>query len=163
MRQGSGQIVDKGEDRLFGDMFLTILRTLNPKREKQVYREIHCGIYDVAIADGVATLEKFAVQSKTMTVLVVGNVDFNTEKLKLAIRAKPREGLGVSLGGSVNSFLRLGGTLRSPKLQIDPKGSAFTGGAAVATGGFSLLAKALYDRMSGQMDICKADVKAKKN
>ncbi|MDX2411011.1 MAG: AsmA family protein, partial [Woeseiaceae bacterium] len=144
MRQGSGQIVDKGEDRLFGDMFLTILRTLNPKREKQVYREIHCGIYDVAIADGVATLEKFAVQSKTMTVLVVGNVDFNTEKLKLAIRAKPREGLGVSLGGSVNSFLRLGGTLSSPKLQIDPKGSAFTGGAAVATGGFSLLAKALY-------------------
>jgi uncharacterized protein involved in outer membrane biogenesis len=154
MRQGSGQIVNKGEDRLFGDMFLTILRTLNPMREKQVYR---------AIADGVATLEKFAVQSKTMTVFVVGNVDFNTEKLKLAIRAKPREGLGVSLGGAVNSFLRLGGTLRSPKLQIDAKGSAVTGGVAVATGGLSLLAKGLYDRMSGQMDICKADVKAKKN
>jgi len=163
MRQGSGQIVDKGEDRLFGDMFLTILRTLNPKREKQVYREIDCGIYEVAIADGVAKLDKFAVQSKTVTVFVVGDVDFNTEKLKLAIRAKPREGLGVSLGGAVNSFLRLGGTLRSPKLQINPTGSAVTGGVAVATGGFSLLAKGLYDRMSGQMDICKADAKAKKN
>jgi len=163
MRQGSGQIVDKGADRLFGDLFLTIVRTLNPKRKKQVYREIDCGIYEVPIADGVATLEKFAVQSNTMTVFVVGNIDFNTEKLKLAIRAKPREGLGVSLGGAVNSFLRLGGTLRSPKLQIDAKGSAVTGGVAVATGGLSLLAKGLYDRMSGQIDICKADVKAKKN
>ena len=163
MRQGSGQIVNKGEDRLFGDMFLTILRTLNPMREKQVYREIDCAIYEVAIADGVATLEKFAVQSKTMTVFVVGNVDFNTEKLKLAIRAKPREGLGVSLGGAVNSFLRLGGTLRSPKLQIDPKGSAVTGGVAVATGGLSLLAKGLFDRMSGQVDICKPKINKKKN
>jgi hypothetical protein len=97
-----------------------------------------------------------------MTVLVFGDLDFNNEKLDLAIRAKPREGLGISIGGVVNSFLKLGGTLSKPKLQVDPKGTVVTGGVAVATGGLSLLAKGLFDRLSAQADIC-AQEKVDKN
>ena len=163
MRQGSGRIIDKGVDRLFGDMLLQIMRALNPLRKKQVYREFDCGIYDVVIADGIATLKNVAVQTKTMTVLAVGDIDLGTEKLKLVIRAKPREGLGISVGGAVNSFLRLGGTLRNPKLQIDPKGTAVTGGVAVATGGLSLLARGLFDRLTAEADICAQEDAVNKN
>ncbi|MGI9272289.1 MAG: AsmA-like C-terminal region-containing protein [Woeseiaceae bacterium] len=155
MRQGKGQILDLGADRIFGDMLLRIIRTLNPLKQEQKYREFDCGIYDVDIVAGVATIEDVAIQTATMTVVVAGNVEFENEKIDLVIRAKPREGLGISLGGVANSFLKLGGTLKEPVLQIDPSGSIVAGGAAVATGGLSLLAKGLFDRVSASADICE--------
>jgi hypothetical protein len=133
---------------------LKIVRALNPLREEEEYRTFDCGIYDIDIIDGVVKIENFALQTDTMTVIVLGDLDFNNEKLDLAIRAKPREGLGVSIGGVVNSFLKLGGTLKKPKLQVDPKGTVVTGGVAVATGGLSLLAKGLFDRFSADADVC---------
>ena len=84
-----------------------------------------------------------------------GRVNFKNEKLDLAMRAAPREGLGISLGGVANSFLRLGGTLQNPRLQIDPTSSVTTTGAAVATGGLSLLAQGLWNRVRASADICK--------
>ena len=155
MRQGKGQIQDLGADRIFGDMLLKIIRTLNPLKQEQKYREFDCGIYDVDIVAGVATIKDVAIQTGTMTVIVAGNVELESEKIDLAIRAKPREGLGISLGGVANSFLKLGGSLKKPVLQIDPGGSIVAGGAAVATGGLSLLAKGLFDRVSAVADICE--------
>jgi len=154
LRQSAGKIKDVGKRKIFGDLLLNIIRMLNPLRKEDEYRTIDCGIYEINITDGVATFENFAVQTDAMTVLVAGNVDFSTEKLDLAVRAKPREGLGISVGGIVNSFLELGGTLSIPKLRIDPKGTIVTGGVAVATGGLSLLAKGLFDRLSAEVDIC---------
>ena len=154
LRQSSGRIKDFGTGRLFGDLLLEIVRALNPLREEEEYQTFDCGIYDIDVIDGVVNIENFALQSDTMTVIVLGNLDFNTEKLDLAIRAKPREGLGISIGAVVNSFLKLGGTLQKPELQIDPEGTIVAGGVAVATGGLSLLAKGLFDRMSAQADIC---------
>jgi uncharacterized protein involved in outer membrane biogenesis len=154
LRQSSGRIKDLGTGKIFGDLLLKIVRALNPLREEEEYRTFDCGIYDIDIIDGVAKIENFALQTDTMTVIVLGGLDFNTEKLDLAIRAKPREGLGISIGGVVNSFLKLGGTLSKPKLQVDPKGTVVTGGVAVATGGLSLLAKGLFDRFSANADIC---------
>jgi len=154
LRQSAGKIKDLGKRKIFGDLLLNIIRMLNPLRKEDEYRTIDCGIYEINITDGVATFENFAVQTDAMTVLVAGNVDFSTEKLDLAVRAKPREGLGISVGGIVNSFLELGGTLSIPKLRIDPKGTIVTGGVAVATGGLSLLAKGLFDRLSAEVDIC---------
>ena len=154
LRQSSGRIKDLGTGKVFGDLLLKIVRALNPLREEEEYQTFDCGIYDIDVIDGVVNIENFALQSDTMTVIVLGNLDFNTEKLDLAIRAKPREGLGISIGAVVNSFLKLGGTLQKPELQIDPEGTIVAGGVAVATGGLSLLAKGLFDRMSAQADIC---------
>jgi len=60
----------------------------------------------------------------------------------------------VSLGGVVNSFLKVGGTLANPSLGVDAAGSVTATGAAVATGGLSVLAKGLWDRVSAEADIC---------
>jgi len=154
LRQSSGRIKDFGTGKVFGDLLLKIVRALNPLREEEEYRTFDCGIYDIDVIDGVFKIENFALRTDTMTVIMLGDLDFNTEKLDLAIRAKPREGLGISIGGVVNSFLKLGGTLQKPKLQIDPQGTIVAGGVAVATGGLSLLAKGLYDRFSAETDIC---------
>jgi hypothetical protein len=74
--------------------------------------------------------------------------------LDLTLRSKPRKGFGISLGGVINSFLKLGGTLQEPALNIDPASSLTTTGAAVATGGLSLLARGLWDRLSAEADLC---------
>jgi uncharacterized protein involved in outer membrane biogenesis len=158
LRQGPGRIRNGIGGRIFGDIALTIIRTLNPLREKQEYSEFDCGIYDANIADGIVTIDNFVVQTTTITTLVVGDVKLGAEKIDLTIHAKPREGLGISLGGVANSFLKLGGTLKAPVLQVDAQGTLVTGGIAVATGGISLLAKGLLDRVSAAADICEPEV-----
>jgi hypothetical protein len=45
--------------------------------------------------------------------------------------------------------------LRSPSIAIDAMSSVTTTGAAVATGGLSLLARGLWDRLSAEADICE--------
>jgi len=153
LRQGSGQILNRGT-RIFGDLALEVIRTLNPLRSKSDYRQLDCGIYEVLIEDGVATIKEFAIQTDTLTTLASGQIMFDTENLDVTIRSKPREGIGVSIGGLTASFLKVGGTLKSPQLMLDAKGTATTTGIAVATGGFSLLAKGLADRLSASADIC---------
>lgn len=82
-------------------------------------------------------------------------VDLEKEALNLSLQIKQRKGLGITLVGVANSFMKLRGTLRTPVMRLDPTGSATTAGAAVATGGLSLLAKGLWDRASSQSGICE--------
>lgn len=53
-----------------------------------------------------------------------------------------------------NPFLELAGTLASPRLGVGVKG-ATSAGAAAATGGLSVLAQGLVDRLRGAQDLCK--------
>ncbi len=155
LRQDSGRVRGLGGSRLFGDLALEIVRTLNPLATTQEHATLDCAIYDIEIKDGIATIEKFALQTDKMAVVIRGNVNLGSEQMNLSLQATPREGLGISIGSVANSFLKLGGTLRSPKLQIDKTGSITTTGAAIATGGLSLVAKGMWDRVKASADICE--------
>ena len=127
---------------------------LNPLRTAEKYTTLECAIYDVDIKDGVATIQNFAVQTDKLAIVTWGKLNFENERLDLSIQAAPREGIGISLGSVANSFLKLGGTIKSPQLQIS-KTASVAAGAAVVTGGLSLVAKGLWDRVKAQGDICK--------
>ena len=144
-----------GSGLLFGDLVTEIMRTLNPMSKTQTQVNLECGIHRIEIVDGVATIENLALQSDRLTTIMSGNVDFATEKLDLSMRVKNREGFGVSLGGVANSFMKLGGTLKKPRISMDAASSVATTGAAVATGGLSLLATGLWNRVSAEADMCK--------
>ena len=45
--------------------------------------------------------------------------------------------------------------MAAPRLSVDEKGVLVTGGAAIATGGLSLLARGVWDRMSRSKTPCK--------
>ena len=134
---------------------MELLRVLNPLSSEDSDRRFDCGIYNIDVIDGVATLENFAFQTKRMTTVASGTIAFQDERINIGVRAKPREGLGISLGGVANALIRIGGTLKSPRLIFDSKSAATTTGAAVATGGLSLLGRSLLDRLSGAADICE--------
>jgi len=155
-RQQAGQIDLQAAGVLFSDLVASILRTLNPLAESEPLTTLECGIYEVEIADGVATIEELALQSDKLTIISSGKVDLGTEAIDLTMRTKTREGLGLSLGGLVNSFLKIGGTLAAPSMGMDAAGSVTTTGAAMATGGLSVLAKGLFDRVSAESDLCTA-------
>jgi len=137
-----------------GDMLTEIIRAINPMSKKQTHINLECGIYDIDIVDGIATINKVLIQSDKLTIITSGNVNFGNERLDATLRSKPREGLGISLGGVINSFLKLGGTLQKPGLNIDATSSVTTTGVAVATGGLSLLARGLWDRVTAEADLC---------
>ena len=155
LREGGGKLFGVMGSRITGDLILQVFQTLNPAYKKPPYVALECGLYDMRIADGLLTMENVAVQSDKLALIALGQVRFDDETLDLSVRLRPRKGFGVSIGGVANSFFKVGGTMSKPRLHVDPTRSVATTGAAVATGGMSILAKGLWDRMRGEEDICK--------
>ncbi len=116
---------------------------------------IQCGIFDFDIKEGVATIENAALQTDRLTIVARGTVNFSNERLGLSVRATPRQGLGISISSIAAAFMKVGGTLQRPQMKINSTGSITTGGAAVATGGLSIVAQGLWNRVKAQSDICK--------
>ena len=154
---GSGQVRNLGASKLFGDLALELLKVINPSSKKPAYVNVECGIFEVNLRNGIAKAETLAIQTDKMLIVSKGDITFPAERLSFTIHAVPREGIGISIGGVVNSLIKLGGTLKKPRLAIDPMSSATTTGIAVATGGLSLLAKGLWDRASAEKSICKKE------
>ncbi len=156
-RQGTGQLDLQGAGALFADMLTSVVRTLNPLAEERTYTTVECGIVDINVVDGVANIEEMALQTDRLTIVSSGKIDFSDETIDLSLRTKSREGLGISVGGVANSFVKIGGTLREPALGVDAAGTVTTTGAAVATGGLSVIARGLWDRLSSEIDLCSPD------
>ena len=150
-----GQINMQGSGLLFSDILISVLQALNPLSEAEEFANVECSIINVNVENGVATVNELAAQLEKLKIIASGKINLDTEQLDLTMRTKTREGFGVSIGGVVNSFLAIGGTLDEPAVSLDPTGSATTAGAAIATGGLSVLAKGLWDRLSAETNICQ--------
>ncbi|MDJ0906137.1 MAG: AsmA-like C-terminal region-containing protein [Woeseiaceae bacterium] len=158
-RQGAGKVRNVFGSAVFRDILFEVFRRLNPLRKTRDYQLLECGIYEVSVTEGIATIDNLAIQTDAMTTIARGEINLRNERLDLAFRAKPREGIGISLGTVVNELLEVRGTLKSPRIGVDAGRTATTTGAAVATGGLSLLARGLWDRISAEGDICNRQQK----
>ena len=123
------------------------------------YTILECGILRVDIKDGEADFEnKLAAQLTTVNWRGGGKIDLKTEKLDAGIVPKPRKGLGIDVGaGNLTSLFHVGGTLKNPRVQLDPKDIALKYGkymAYISTGGLSLLAEAVLNKSQANVDIC---------
>jgi uncharacterized protein involved in outer membrane biogenesis len=153
---GGGRIDNSALSLLLTDLTLQVLNALNPFRKSETYTLVECGVVGVKIVDGVATLNPIAGRAEKITVVGSGRIDLKSERIDLAWNTRPREGLGISASAITNPFVRLGGTLSSPIIGLKPTEAALSTGAAVATGGLSILAKGLLDRLRAEEDVCKA-------
>ena len=93
-------------------------------------------------------------QTKEIIIVSGGTIDLVSENIILDFHTQVRKGIGISAGMVVNPFIRLGGKLVSPAIEIDPAGVAVKGTVAVATVGLSVLARGLYDRFLSGKDPC---------
>jgi hypothetical protein len=83
------------------------------------------------------------------------SVNLKSEKIEMTFRTTPRKGLTISAGEILNPFVMVVGTLAAPRLAVDAKGTLISGGAAVVTGGLSILARATWDRLVRSKDPCQ--------
>jgi hypothetical protein len=138
-----------------GDLFAELLSSLNPFAASDSYTRVECSVLAMNFDDGKASGEpSFVFQTNKLRIFANSKVDLKTEALDVNFRIVPRKGLGVSLSGLVNPYIRLTGTLVRPALILDPERLLVEGGVAVATAGLSILAKGLKDRYLSDKDPC---------
>jgi hypothetical protein len=137
------------------DILVTLLRAFNPFSREEKATELQCGVMLMTVENGLARLEPMAFQSDKMTLLGSGTVDLGTEKLNLDWVTKPRKGLGLSASMVTNPYIKLGGTLSDPSVELKGMEAVAHTGIAVATMGVSLVAQGLWDRVTAEKKVCK--------
>jgi hypothetical protein len=140
---------------IYGDLLNEIFRTINPFYKSDPFTQFECIVVPVVISDGqLTTTPSSFIRTDKIEIIAKPEVDFKTEKLDVAIRTKPRKGIVISAGELLNPFIKVKGKLSRPYLAVDEQGVLISGGAAVATGGLSIIAKGVWDRLSRAKDPC---------
>lgn len=153
---GEGRIHEALVDWAGADILNQLADSLDP--DKDPYANLTCGVIKIGAQKGVLSWdEEIAFQTSKMNVVSAGGVDLGTEKLDIAVRPYPREGVGIS-AGKLAEMVRLQGTLGNPSVGIDAMGVARNAASiagALATGGLSLLGEAVLDRGARDPEPCK--------
>jgi len=151
----------KRANLLYGDLLGEVLGVLSPIKDPSSFTEYDCIIAPARIDKGTVTLAPNAfVQTKKLRVAAKSTINLRTEGLDVAIQSTPRRGVGISAGQLINPFVKITGTLAKPRLGVDEQGVIVKGGAAVATGGLSLVATSLWDRIKRNDDACGESAEA---
>jgi uncharacterized protein involved in outer membrane biogenesis len=157
MKMGPGILKSSTATAASSDVFVSTYQLLYPGAKGSKDTKIQCGVVKFDIKDGIATTDKgIAFATSKMNIVGSGVVDLKTEKLDIGIDPQAREGVGIS-AAQLAELVRLGGTLAEPRAVPDTKAAfkaAAAGGAALATGGLSLLAEGLYDESTADEDPC---------
>ena len=142
------------------DMVSQVFAAINPMGEKASYTRLNCAFFEIDVLDGVARLRAVGLQTDMLAVASVGTLNLTTEALDLSFRVKQREGIGISLASVINPYIKVGGTLASPALEVDKQRGFFSGTIAALTGGLSILAQGVWDRYLSRDDYCQAIIEA---
>ena len=151
--QGKGQMENDLLAKVSGDVASQLFSALNPFAKDEKTTVLDCTIVALDITKGKADIAGMLFQTEKVKAVGGGDIDLNTEALNIEFDTKPRSGVGVSADMFVTPFVKLVGTLASPSIGVDKKGTLLAG-AAVATGGLALLAKGAADRAQGEVDRC---------
>jgi hypothetical protein len=89
-----------------------------------------------------------------LSIISGGTINLDSEILDLGFETQVRKGIGISAGMAVHPFVKLGGTLAAPSIELDPTGTVVSGSIAVATLGLSLVAKSLWGRFFSDQKFC---------
>jgi hypothetical protein len=137
-------------------MLEEMLSAINPLRKTDPNTDFECLIVPLTVTDGkVAGAPSIFVSTEKLRAVTQGSLNLKTEEIRVGVRTTPRRIVSISAAELFNPYVQVVGTLAAPKLAVDEAGVLITGGAAVATGGLTLLARGLWDRLSKAGDACK--------
>ena len=142
--------------RLYGDLLNEIVDTINPFAKSDNETSVECVVLPIEINEGALEVNPEAlVQTDKIRIVSDASINLKSEKIEMTFRTTPRKGLTISAGEILNPFVMVVGTLAAPRLAVDAKGTLISGGAAVATGGLSILARATWDRLVRSKNPCE--------
>lgn len=152
-----GTIANNSFELISSDILLKLVNTINPFYKKSTNTQLECAVVKSNIVDGkMKFTNSIAIKTSKMIIIADGTINLATERMNLGINPKTRSGVGVDIA-SLAKFVAIKGPLTKPSVGVSAKGSlksALSIGAAVSTGGLSLIASNLADKtLSG--DACK--------
>ena len=154
---GAGRLNKKAAVLPLGDIVVTLLDTINPASRRGGFEDLQCAVFQLEVTDGIATSTRgLALQTEAMNLLGGGALNLRSSEIELHFKTARRKGIGISLLGVADRFIYISGTLREPKVAVDPKGLLLHGGAAWATGGLSLVYDQLFKRLTAFDNPCDA-------
>ena len=152
---GSGKVLNAGFDRLTNSFLLELSQVLNPLQDQRTNTTINCAAAFVTLESG-ELWGKPAIVLDTPDVKILSNItlDLGTERIKAKFKTVPQKGLGFSVSSVFNPYVEVSGTLAAPKIMVDPASTVVGGSLAVVTGGLSILAQNVIDRMNTSGNVC---------
>lgn len=157
---GDGKISSDKVNFLGGDLVTGVLEKLLPSASSGEFTPFKCIVVNLDFDKGITDYsKKIALQTDVMNVTSSGKIDLAKETLDIGVKPEPRgdtADLGINAGG-LAGMVRLTGPLSAPGVGIDALGTAKAAvglGAAIATGGVSLLVSGLADKALSDSDPC---------
>ncbi|MGH8798755.1 MAG: AsmA family protein [Casimicrobiaceae bacterium] len=125
---------------------------INPFHNVDPSTELQCAVIRLPLHNGVAQIDRsIAVETRKFGATASGKIDFRNDTLDLAIRPQIREGIPLDIP-QVADLVRFQGPFTAPAVAIDSVATAATVariGAAVYTGGLSIVGESLLSRAGG--------------
>src|SRR6185369_13090034 len=129
----------------------------NPFRAVKPSTELTCAVVRLPLAGGVARVDRsIALETKEVEVSMSGTLDFRNETLDLSIRPRVRQGIPIEIP-QVAELVRFTGPFVAPTVSVDAVASAAViarVGAAISTGGLSVLGETLFAGATGGAGAC---------
>ena len=155
VQTGKGVLKSDDSDKKSNSVLLKTFSNLGGQTQEEQGTQIECYVMNLNIKDGIAAVDKnIALVTDKMNVVGSGVINFKNEQLDLGVTPEARKGLGINLS-HLAELVRLKGTFANPHIGPDTKAALKAGlsaGAAVATGGISLLAQGLFGAATSDTD-----------
>lgn len=136
-----------------GDAESMMVSALSKKDSGKI--EFECVGASMPFASGRASAKPIVGTRSTVShLLTSGYIDLRDETLDLRGRVKARPGGGIGLS-ILAGDVKITGKMRAPKMSLEASGAVARVGAAIATGGISLVGTALVDAASADSDPCQ--------
>jgi hypothetical protein len=137
-------------------LLTSVLPLLSEKGAPQL--QLGCFAGRLPFSNGVAANATVGARSEVSKLLTSGTVDLKRQSVDLRGRVQARDGISLGIA-ALSGDISIAGPLRKPKMALDPVGtpSALARvGAAIVTGGLSLVATAAWDAANPGPDPCEA-------
>jgi len=142
-----------------GLTFDRLAEAINPFRAVKPSTELTCAVVRLPLSGGVAQVDRsIALETKEVDVSMSGTLDFRNETLDLSIRPRVRQGIPIEIP-QIAELVRFTGPFAAPTVSVDAVASATAiarVGAAIGTGGLSVLGETLFAGATAGAGACDA-------
>jgi len=155
--------MDNNKVNLIGsDIFSELFDKLNPFAKSDPTTQLECVALYFEVDNGLMIGDRtLHVETSKMKIIGKGEINLGKERLSMNFTPIARKGLGVNFS-QVVKLVKLYGPIQSPRIGVDAGGlltSALSTGAAMATGGASLIAQNLLERAANSGSACDPNKK----
>jgi uncharacterized protein involved in outer membrane biogenesis len=159
---GKGQLSEAISTHLpMGDAVYAVLDVVNPSGAGQKHTSLDCAVIHLQVAQGVATSPHgLAMRTDEINLFGGGTLQLRSGEIDVEFKTAQRKGLGLSLVGVADRFIRVTGTVWEPTVGVNAQSALLYGSAAWATGGLSLLVDTAFRRLTSSANPCDAVQKA---